>query len=159
MRVLPAFVAASTACYPLDNTWQGQGRQRQVGGGAKGILSQMEDKGLFLLVSPTTNPLHTRHGLPFGLSQPQTHSWMQRLLPVLRCAFAALDMAPERDASRVAPSPLRLEGAPAGALDGTERRRQRPPEASQQTAHDSGKKNAPTEKHGLLSKACTSNVV
>jgi hypothetical protein len=33
----------------------------------------------------------------------------------LQRAFAALDMAPERDASRVAPSPLTLAGAPAGA--------------------------------------------
>jgi hypothetical protein len=36
------------------------------------------------------------------------------LLPVLRRALAALDMAPERDASRVASSPLMQEGAPAG---------------------------------------------
>lgn len=59
-------------------------------------------------------------------------------------------MAPERDASRVATSPLMLAGAPAGALDETERRRPRPTEAAQQTAHDSGKKNAQTEKNVLL---------
>ena len=68
-------------------------------------------------------------------------------------------MAPARDASRVAPSPLMLEGAPAGALDGTERRRQRPTEASQQTAHDSGKTKAHTEKHVLLINAYTRTVV
>ena len=87
MRVLPAFVAASTACYPLDKTWQGKGRQRQVGGGAKGILSPMEDTLLFILVSQKTNPLQTMHGLHFGLSQPQTNYWIHRLLPVLRCAL------------------------------------------------------------------------
>ena len=114
LRVLPAFVTAYTACYPLDKTWQGKVRQRQVGGGAKGILSQMEDKLLFILVYQKTNPLQTMHGLHFGLSQPQTHYWIHRLLPVLRHALAALDMAPERDASRVATSPLMLEGAPAG---------------------------------------------
>jgi DDE superfamily endonuclease len=86
MRVLPAFVTAYTACYPLDTTWQGQGRQRQVGGGAKGRLAQMEDKLLFILVYQKTNPLQTLHGLHCGLSQPQTHSWIHRLLPVLRCA-------------------------------------------------------------------------
>jgi len=86
MRVLPAFVAASTACYPLDNTWQGTVRQRQVGGGAKGILAPMADKVLFMLVSQKTNPLHTMHGLPCGLSHPQSHAWMHRLLPVLRHA-------------------------------------------------------------------------
>jgi hypothetical protein len=114
---------------------------------------------LFLLVYQKTNPLQTMHGWHFGRSQPQTHDWMHRLLPVLRGALATLDMAPERDASRVATSPLRLEGAPAGALDGTERRRQRPTEAAQQTAHYSGKKKAHTDKNGLLINAYTSTVV
>ena len=159
MRVLPTFVVAYTACYPLDQTWQGKVRQRQVGGGAKGLLSQMEDKLLFILVYQKTNPLQTMHGLHFGLSQPQTHYWIHRLLPVLRGALAALDMAPERDASRVATSPLMLEGAPAGALDGTERRRQRPMDASKQTAHYSGKKKAHTDKNVLLINEYTSKVV
>jgi hypothetical protein len=148
LRVLPAFVAASTACSPLDKTWQGKVRQRKWGGGANGLLSQMEDQLLFILVYQKTNPLQTMHGLPFGLSQPQTNYWRHRLLPVLRRALVALDMAPERDVSRVATSPLRLEGAPAGALDGTERRRQRPTAAAKPTAHYSGKKKAHTEKNG-----------
>ena len=159
LRVLPAFVAASTACYPLDKTWQGKVRQRKLGGGAKGLLSQMEDKLLFILVYQKTNPLQTIHGLHFGLSQPQTNSWIHRLLPVLRRALVALDMAPERDASRVATSPLMLEGAPAGALDGTERRRQRPTDAAKQTAHYSGKKKAHTDKNVLLINEYTSKVV
>src|SRR5215471_5031160 len=82
---------------------------------AKGILAQIEDKLLFILVYQKTNPLQTMHGLHFGLSQPQAHYWIHRLLPVLRRALAALAMAPERDASRVATSPLMLEGAPRGA--------------------------------------------
>jgi DDE superfamily endonuclease len=159
LRVLPAFVAAYTACYPLDKTWQGKVRQRQLGGGAKGLLAQMEDTLLFLLVSQQTNPLHTMHGLHCGLSQPQTHSWIHRLLPVLRRAFVALAMAPERDASRGATRPLMLEGAPAGALDGPARRRQRPTDAAKQTAHYSGKKKAHTEKNVLLINAYTSKVV
>ena len=159
LRVLPAFVAAYTACYPLDKTWQGKVRQRKLGGGAKGLLSQMEDKLLFILVSQKTNPLQTMHGLHFGLSQPQTNYWIHRLLPVLRQALVALDMAPERDASRVATSPLMLEGAPAGALDGTERRRQRPTDAAKQTAHYSGKKKAHTDKNVLLINEYTSKVV
>ena len=158
-RVLPALAAAYAVRYPPDKTWEGKVRQRQSGGGAKGLVSQMEDKLLFILVYQKTNPLQTMHGLQFDLSQPQTNYWMHRLLPVLRGALAALDMAPERDASRVATSPLMLEGAPAGALDGTERRRQRPTEAAQQTAHDSGKKKAHTDKHVLLINEYTSKVV
>ena len=68
-------------------------------------------------------------------------------------------MAPERDASRVATHPLTREGAPAGALDGTARRRQRPTDACQPIAPDSGKKKAHTEKHLLLVRAHTSQVV
>jgi hypothetical protein len=52
-----------------------------------------------------------------------------------------------------------LEGAPVGALDGTERRRQRPTAAANQTAPDSGKTQAHTDQHGLLSNAYTSKVV
>jgi len=159
LRLLPAFGAAYTACYPLDKTWHGKARRRQRGGGAKGLLAQMEDKLLFILVYQKTNPLQTMHGLHFGLSQPQTHYWLHRLLPVLRQALAALEMAPERDASRVATSHLMLEGAPAGALDGTERRRQRPTDATQQTAHYSGKKKAHTDKNVLLINEYTSKVV
>jgi hypothetical protein len=61
MQLLPAFAAAYTACYPLDKTWHGKVRQRQVGGGAKGLLAQMEAKLLFILVYQKTNPLQTMH--------------------------------------------------------------------------------------------------
>src|SRR2546426_8251677 len=59
-------------------------------------------------------------------------------------------MAPERDASRVATSPLALAGAPDMASDGTERRRPRPPHAAQQQEQYSGKKQTPTDKNLLL---------
>jgi len=109
-RVLPAFVAAYAVRYPPDKTWEGKVRQRRDGGGAKGVLPQMEDKLLFILVYQTTNPLQTMHGLQFKLSQPQTHYWIHHLLPVLQDALAVLGVAPERDASRVATSPLAFEG-------------------------------------------------
>ena len=112
-RLLPAFAAAYAVLLSARQDLEGKVRQRQRGGGAKGVLPQMEDKLLFILVYQKTNPLQTMHGLQFGLSQPQTHYWIHRLLPVLQRALAALGMAPERDASRVATSPLALEGAPA----------------------------------------------
>src|SRR5216683_6702565 len=137
-RVLPAFAAAYALLYPPDKTWEGKVRQRQGGGGAKGALPQMEDKLFFILVFQKTNPLQTMHGLQCDLSQPQANDWMHHLLPVLQRALAALDVAPERDASRVATSPLALEGAPNWALDGTERRRQRPVDPTKQQEHYSG---------------------
>jgi len=132
-RLLPAFATADAALYPSDQTLEGKPRQRRVGGGATGALPQLEDKLLFILVFQKTNSLQTMHGLQFHLSQPQTNYWIHHLLPVLQRALATLDVAPERDASRVVTSPLALEGAPNLALDGTERRRQRPQDASAQT--------------------------
>jgi len=158
-RVLPAFAAAYALLYPPDKTWEGKVRHRQSGGGAKGVLPQMADKLLFILVYQKTNPLQTMHGLQFDLSQPQTHYWIHHLLPVLQRALAALGMAPERDASRVATSPLAPEGAPDMVLDGTERRRQRPTDAAQHKEQYSGKKKTPTDKNLVLVNAHTTKVV
>ncbi len=158
-RVLPAFAAAYAVLYPPDKTWEGKGRQRQRGGGAKGVLLPMEDKLFFILVYQKTHPLQTMHGLQFALRQSQTNYWIHHLLPVLQRALAALGMAPERDASRVASSPLALEGAPALAIDGTERRRQRPQDAVTQQEHYSGKKKAHTDKNLLLVNEMTGKVV
>ena len=159
VRVLPAYAAAYAVLYPPDKTWEGKVRQRQGGGGAQGVLPQMEDKLLFILVYQKTNPLQTMHGLPFHLSQPQTPYGMHHLLPVLQRALAALGVAPERDASQVATSPLALEGAPDVILDGTERRRQRPTDAAQQKEQYSGKKKTPTDKNLLLVNEHTTTVV
>jgi hypothetical protein len=41
-RLLPAFATAYAARYPLEKTLEGEVRQRQVGGGAKGVLPEME---------------------------------------------------------------------------------------------------------------------
>jgi hypothetical protein len=158
-RLLSAFAAAYAVRYPSDKTWQGKERQRQGGGGAKGVLPSMEDKLFFILVYQKTHPLQTMHGLQFDLRQPQTNYWIHHLLPVLQRALAALGMAPQRDASRVATSPLALEGAPDLAIDGTERRRQRPTNAAQQQEHDSGKKKTHTDKNILLVNAHTTTVV
>lgn len=158
-RLLPAFAAAMAALYPADKTVEGKPRQRQAGGGAKGVLRTLEDQLLFILVYQKTYPLQTMHGLQFGLSQPPTNYWIQRLLPVLHRALAELKLTPEREAHRVATSALVTEGAPDLLIDGTERRRQRPQAAEQQVAHYSGKKKAHTDKNLLLVNEHTGKVV
>jgi hypothetical protein len=157
--LLPAFQVAYDTLSPHTLTRPGKPRLRRAGGGAKGVLPSYDDKLVFILVYQKTNPLQTMHALQFGLSQPQAHYWIHQLLPVLQQALAALGLAPERDASRLATSPLLLEGAPAGALDGTERRRQRPTDAQRQKAHYSGKKKTHTDKNILLVNETTSKVV
>ena len=148
-QLLPAFQGAYETLYPPALTRAGKPRQRRAGGGAKGALHSVEDKLLFILVYQKTNPLQTMHALQFNLSQPHANYWIHQLLPVLQEALAALGFAPERDASRLATSPLLCAGAPAGAIDGTERRRQRPTNAERQKEHYSGKKKTHTAKNSL----------
>src|SRR5437660_8542863 len=149
-RMLPAVAAAYAVLYPPDKTWAGKVRQRRSGGGAKGILSPMQDKLLFILVYQKTNPLQTMHGLQFGLSQPQANAWIHRLLPVLQQALRDLGEAPERDARRVATSDLARTGGPDLTIDGSERRRQRPQENAKQKEHYSGKKKRHSDNNILL---------
>jgi len=158
-QLLPAFQAAYDHTYPPERTLDGQARQRRAGAGAKGKLPSLADKLLFILVYQKTNPLQTMHGLQFNLSQSQTNYWLHRLWPVLHQALRDMGQAPERAASRVATSPLALEGAPDGVLDGTERRRQRPTAAAQQQEQYSGKKKTHTDKNLVLVNAHTNKVV
>ena len=83
------------------------------------------------------------HGLQFGLS------WIHQLLPVLQQALADLGMRPKREVGGVAASPLAVEGTSDLAIEGSERRRQRPKDDELQKVHDSGKKTH-TDKNLLL---------
>jgi hypothetical protein len=158
-RLLPAYQTAYAHCYARQLTLAGKKRQRQPGGGSKGALDQAADRLLFILIYLKTNPLQTMHGLQFGLSQPQTNYWIHHLLPVVQAALQELDMTPERDGSQVATSPLALAGTPDLALDGTERRRQRPQDTDEQRAHYSGKKKPHTDKNIVLVNESTSKVI
>lgn len=146
-QLLPAYETAYAQRYPSHLTVAGKERQRQPGGGSKGVLAQAEDRVLFILIYLKTNPLQTMHGLQFGLSQSQANYWIHHWLPVVQVALQELGMTPARNGDEVASSPLALEGTPDLALDGTERRRQRPPDAAEQRAHYSGKKKTHTDKN------------
>jgi hypothetical protein len=158
-RLLPAFAAQYESQYPADKTMKGQPRQRQRGGGVKGILAKIEDKLLFILIYEKTYPLQTMHGLQFGLSQPQVNEWVHRLMPLLRQALAELGMTPVRDPQAVAIDPLVTEGGADLVIDGTERRRQRPKDAQQQRETYSGKKKSHTDKNILLANIQTTKVL
>lgn len=158
-RLMPAFLAAYATQYPVARTRAGKPRQRQAGGGAKGVLDQPEDRLLFILVYLKTNPLQTMHGLQFGLSQPQANYWIHHLLPVVQTALHELGLMPERDSSQVAANAMAQEGTPDLALDGTERRRQRPQDPTAQKEHYSGKKKTHTDKNIVLINESTDKVV
>lgn len=158
-RLLPAFAAQYERQHPADKTLKGKPRQRQRGGGVKGVLVKVEDKLLFILIYVKTYPLQTMHGLQFGLSQPQVNEWVQRLMPVLRQALADLGMTPVRDPQAVPTDPLVNEAGPDLVIDGTERRRQRPKDSQQQRESYSGKKKSHTDKNILLANTHTAKVV
>ena len=158
-RLLPAYQTANERRYPQRLTLAGKERQRQPGGGSKGVLDQPEDRLLFILIYLKTNPLQTMHGLQFGRSQAQANYWIHQLLPVVQAALQELGLTPERDGSQVAASALALEGTPDLALDGTERRRQRPQDPEAQRAHYSGKKKTHTDKNIVLVNESTSKVI
>ena len=99
------------------------------------------------------------HALHFDMSQPQANDWIHQLLPVRQHAVAALGHAPARDASRLATRPLALAGAPATALDGTARRRQRPTDAQLPQEHYRGQQKAHTDKNLLLVTEITNKVI
>lgn len=157
-RLLSVYPEAYTKCYPADLTLTGQPRQRQPGGGSKGVLEQDEDRLLFILIYTKTNPLQSMHGLMFGLSQAQANYWIHHLLPVIQEALRLLEMLPEREGSQVATSALALESKPDLAIDGTERRRQRPQDATAQKEHYSGKKKAHTDKNIIVANEETGKV-
>jgi hypothetical protein len=158
-RLLPAFATQYEKQYPADKTMKGQPRQRQRGGGVKGVLAEMADKLLFILIYEKTYPLQTMHGLQFNLSQPQINEWVHRLLPLLRQALAELGMTPVRDPQAVPTDPLVNEAGPDLVIDGTERRRQRPKDPIQQRETYSGKKKGHTDKNLVLANAQTTKVV
>ena len=64
-KLLPVFRAAYDKQYPYELTRTGTPRQRRVGGGVKGMLSNCEDKLLFILGYQRTNPLQTMHAWQF----------------------------------------------------------------------------------------------
>jgi hypothetical protein len=149
-RLMPVFKEKYTAFSRGSQTKKGKPRQRKIGGGTTGKLDQDEDKLLFILVYQKTYPLQTMHGLQFDLSQPQVNYWIHQLLPILQESLKEMGLKPERDAVKVANSPLMAETAADLMIDGTERRRQRPKNGEEQEKHYSGKKKTHTDKNLVL---------
>ena len=158
-QLLPAFQSAYTELYPTHLTAEGKERKRKVGAGPKSTFETDADRLLFALVYMKTNPLQEMHGLHFGLSQAQANYWIHRYLPVVKAALAKLGLLPERDGKQLATNNLALEGQPDLALDGTERRRERPKDKEQQKSTYSGKKKTHTVKNILVVNETTSKVV
>ena len=68
-QLLPAFAAAYTVGYAPAKTWEGKGRQRQQGGGAKGGFAQMEEKLFCILVYEKTKATSKEYPRPVGAAK------------------------------------------------------------------------------------------
>ncbi|NEP84441.1 MAG: transposase [Okeania sp. SIO3B3] len=114
-------------------------RKRKYGGGRKPKLRKDEDKLLFILVYFKLYPLQAVIGYFFGMSQSQASEWIYRLSDVLKTALEISDCLPERNPENLRRVLLK-DGADEVAIDGAERRIQRPKDPEKQKKCYSGKK-------------------
>jgi hypothetical protein len=156
--LLPPFARAYAEQYPAEKTMTGKPRKRQVGGGRKGVLQEIEQKLLFILVHQKTYPLQTLLGEVFDLSQPRVNEWVHRLVPILKMALDELGVLPEREPQHFAQSESQHGERPELIIDGTERRRQRPKSPDKQVAAYSGKKKTHCDKNIVIVQAKTKRV-
>ncbi len=146
--LLPVFERAWDEQEAADIEARGD-RQRARGGGRKAALAAIEDKLLFILFFFKTSPLQETLGVMFGMSQSRANDWIHRLSGVARAALDKLGMLPERNPEKLAEL-LAEDGTDEVAIDGTERRMQRPKDDERQREHCSGKEKAHTVKNNVV---------
>jgi hypothetical protein len=135
--------------YIIKNHIDEKERQRQYGGGRKPVLENSEDKLLFILFYFKIYPLQILIGFLFGMGQSQANEWIHKLSKVLKMTLDNIDVLPERDSNNLE-EVLEKNGEKEVAIDGTERRRQRPKDNEKQKEYYSGKKKAHTIKNNII---------
>ena len=124
-------------------------RQRKPGGGRKETLDTIEGKLLFIQFYFKTYPLQEVIAFLFGMNQSQACEWIHRLSEVLKMALGRMGHLPERDPEK-AEAALADDPENIFAIDGAERRRQRPKDNERQKECDSGKKKTHTIKNNVV---------
>jgi hypothetical protein len=132
-----------------ETTLPEQDRQRQPGGGRKPALKIIADKLLFILYYFKTYPLQEIIGFEFGMGQAQACEWIHALSAILKQALVSLKQLPERSPTQLA-AKLAKSGETKFAIDGTERKIQRPKDDIEQTKYYSGKKRTHTVKNDII---------
>lgn len=156
-ELLVSFRLAYEAARVASDAGRESPRQRRRGGGRKGILSQLEDKLLFILFYFKFYPIQQVQGFFFGLSQPQANWWIHQLTPVLNVALGYEMQLPARKAADVAHL---LEECPelGFIIDGVERPIQRPKDPHRQRTYYSGKKRRHTVKNLMITEKPTRKI-
>ena len=85
--------------------------------------------------------------LEFEMSQSQANEWIHKLSRILRMSLDKLGQVPERDALLLIAALQNIADDEEIAIDGTERRCQRPKDSERQKEYYSGKKKAHTVKN------------
>ncbi len=133
---------------PFRESWEEYRTTKKKEGRPPGLRS-MEDKLFFILFYLKTYPLQEVLAFLFGMSQSRANDWIYKLSKVLHMALAKTGELPERVASNLKER-LKDETEETLAIDGTERRRQRPKDAEEQKKFYSGKKKAHTVKNNVI---------
>ncbi len=149
LELLPAFHRAYE--YDLDrrDEQREQSRQRQRGGGRKGMLPTVEDKLVFILFYFRVYPTQILQGYLFDMGQPQANEWIHRLTPVLNQALGYETQLPARQAKDIKAVLATCPGLEF-IIDGTERPIRRPKNADRQKKNYSGKKKRHTVKNNVI---------
>ena len=137
-KLLTHFAMAYHA-YRYDHHVKKKSRQRRYGGGRKPRLAAMEDKLLFILFYCQVYPLQEVMAFLFDTSQGRVNEWIHQLSAVLKMALGKAQALPEREPKNLEQT-LALCVSVDFIIDGTERRVQRPKDATEQQEKYSGKK-------------------
>ena len=140
-------------CNLFEDAWDDY--KKKVGyhdesrGGRKPVLEKPEDKLFFILFYIKLYSLQEIMGFLFGMSQSQANYWIHVLSQVLKMALERKDYLPKRIPEQMMEK-IAQETSQDIAIDGTERRRQRPLNSEEQKFYYSGKKKTHTFKNDLV---------
>ncbi|MBK8753928.1 MAG: transposase [Candidatus Competibacteraceae bacterium] len=140
-------------CLSFSQAWEEetQSCQRDPSkGGRKPILTKHEDRLLFILFYLKTYPLQEVLAHLFGMSQGQAHFLIYQLSRILRETLKRMDHLPARTSEEMIRK-LAEEEPQDFAIDGTERRIQRPKDPDRQKRFFSGKEGEHTVKNVIVS--------
>jgi len=137
-------------CESFEEAWNESTDSRDPStGGRPEKLLLIEDKLLFILFYLKTYPLQEVLGYLFSMTQSQANEWIYRLTQILQKALQKQNALPARKPEYFFDL-ISEEGSQSLALDGTERRIQRPQTAVGQKIYYSGKKKTHTIKNNLI---------
>ena len=137
-------------CYVQGSYINRSDRQRQYGGGRdESTLVSIEDKLLFILYYLKAYPLQEIIAYEFGMRQGNANEWIHILTRVLKKALDDGGHLPERDPQKLE-DVINKSSEGEYAIDGTERRIQRPKDKEEQEQYYSGKKKTHTVKNIII---------